>query len=88
MEQPTNLVTSRAAGHIAPTLRPNPNQPTTVPHSFFTTMISDDDLYRLALLLGSAAMVLIVAYHYIEINASDNQKVPTLAVGKQAAAQK
>lgn len=29
-------------------------------------MISDDDLYRLAIFLGSAAMVLIVLYHYLE----------------------
>lgn len=37
-------------------------------------MISDNDLYSLALFLGSAAMVLIVVYHYLEVNASD--KVP------------
>lgn len=35
-------------------------------------MISDDDLYRLAVFLGSAAMVLIVVYHYFEVNAADN----------------
>jgi oligosaccharyl transferase complex subunit OST4 len=32
-------------------------------------MISDDDLYRLAIFLGSAAMLLIVLYHFLEINA-------------------
>jgi oligosaccharyl transferase complex subunit OST4 len=32
-------------------------------------MIADDDLYRLAVFLGSAAMLLIVLYHYLEINA-------------------
>lgn len=84
----TSLVTSRTSAHPAPTPNPIPNQPTTVLYSSFTTMISDDDLYRLALFLGSAAMVLIVAYHYIEINADDNQKVPTLSAGKQAATQK
>lgn len=47
-------------------------------------MISDDDLYRLALFLGSAAMVLIVAYHYVEINANENGKAPIPVAGKQA----
>lgn len=51
-------------------------------------MISDDDLYRLALFLGSAAMVLIVAYHYIEVNANDRQKAAALAAGRQGVAQK
>ncbi len=32
-------------------------------------MISDDDLYRLAIFLGSAAMLLIILYHFLEINA-------------------
>jgi oligosaccharyl transferase complex subunit OST4 len=32
-------------------------------------MIADDDLYRLAVFLGSAAMLLIVLYHFLEINA-------------------
>ena len=36
-------------------------------------MITDDELYRLAIILGSAAMVLIVIYHYLEVNATDNQ---------------
>lgn len=34
-------------------------------------MISDDDLYRLAIFLGSAAMLLIVLYHFLEVNAVD-----------------
>jgi oligosaccharyl transferase complex subunit OST4 len=34
-------------------------------------MISDDDLYRLAIFLGSIAMVLIVVYHFFEINNPD-----------------
>jgi oligosaccharyl transferase complex subunit OST4 len=37
-------------------------------------MISDDDLYRLAIFLGCAAMVLIVLYHYFEVNADENQR--------------
>lgn len=32
-------------------------------------MISDEDLYKLAIFLGSAAMVLIVGYHFLEVNA-------------------
>ncbi|KAI2632074.1 Oligosaccaryltransferase-domain-containing protein [Hypoxylon sp. NC1633] len=34
-------------------------------------MISDDDLYRLAIFLGSAAMVLIVLYHFFEVNSRE-----------------
>lgn len=34
-------------------------------------MISDDDLYRLAIFLGSAAMVLIIIYHFFEVNSPD-----------------
>ncbi len=39
-------------------------------------MISDDDLYSLAVFLGSAAMVLIVLYHFVEVN-SDERAEPT-----------
>ena len=50
-------------------------------------MISDDDLYRLAIFLGSAAMLLIVLYHFLEVNAVDepaekdikDKKVPIAA---------
>ncbi|KAH6971729.1 Oligosaccaryltransferase-domain-containing protein [Ilyonectria sp. MPI-CAGE-AT-0026] len=49
-------------------------------------MISDGDLYRLAIFLGSASMVLIVLYHFLEINSSDAaQKVEG---GKGASAKK
>ena len=34
-------------------------------------MISDNDLYRLAIFLGSAAMILIILYHFLEVNAVD-----------------
>jgi len=37
-------------------------------------MISDDDLYRLAIFLGSLAMLLIVLYHFLEINAVEKPK--------------
>jgi len=36
-------------------------------------MISDGDLHSLAVFLGSAAMILIIAYHYLEVNAKDDQ---------------
>jgi hypothetical protein len=32
-------------------------------------MISDDDLYRLAIFLGSCAMMMIVLYHFLDVNA-------------------
>lgn len=34
-------------------------------------MISDDELYSLAIFLGSASMLLIVLYHFLEVNAKD-----------------
>ncbi|CAL3962431.1 unnamed protein product [Diplocarpon coronariae] len=38
-------------------------------------MISDDDLYRLSVFLGSAAMLLIVLYHFLEVNAVEEPEV-------------
>ncbi len=35
-------------------------------------MISDNDLYSLAIFLGSLAMLLVVLYHFLEVNAVDN----------------
>lgn len=32
-------------------------------------MISDDDLYKIAIFLGTTSMILIIAYHYLEVNA-------------------
>ncbi|KAJ0168131.1 hypothetical protein CTA2_9620 [Colletotrichum tanaceti] len=43
------------------------------------TMISDNDLYRLAIFLGSAAMVLIIFYHFVEVN--KEEELPAKAVG-------
>ncbi|KAL2822963.1 Oligosaccaryltransferase-domain-containing protein [Aspergillus granulosus] len=37
------------------------------------TMISDNDLHRLAVFLGSCAMMLIVLYHFLEVNARDDE---------------
>ena len=34
-------------------------------------MITDDQLYKLAIFLGSLAMLLIVLYHFLEVNAID-----------------
>ncbi|KAF1810325.1 hypothetical protein P152DRAFT_460430 [Eremomyces bilateralis CBS 781.70] len=54
-------------------------------------MISDSQLYSLALFLGGASVLLIVLYHYLEINAentddlSEERKadaVPVKAAGK------
>ncbi len=38
-------------------------------------MISDDELYRLAIFLGSAAMLLIILYHFLEVNAVEDPVV-------------
>ncbi|KAK6955087.1 hypothetical protein Daesc_002717 [Daldinia eschscholtzii] len=35
-------------------------------------MISDDDLYTLAIFLGSVAMILIVLYHFFEVNSQED----------------
>ncbi|CAG8970665.1 hypothetical protein HYALB_00003421 [Hymenoscyphus albidus] len=45
---------------------PTPHFPQTT-----STMISDDDLYRLAIVLGSIAMMLIVLYHFLEVNSDE-----------------
>lgn len=39
------------------------------PTTSSSAMISDDDLYTLAIFLGSLAMLLIVLYHFLEVNA-------------------
>ena len=35
-------------------------------------MITDNDLYSLAIFLGSLSMLLIVLYHFLEVNAQDD----------------
>ena len=35
-------------------------------------MISDDDLYSLAIFLGSLAMLLTIVYHFLEVNAIED----------------
>ncbi|KAJ4306932.1 hypothetical protein N0V88_000304 [Collariella sp. IMI 366227] len=39
-----------------------------------SAMITDSELYRLAIVLGSAAMVLIILYHFFEVNANENER--------------
>jgi oligosaccharyl transferase complex subunit OST4 len=39
-------------------------------------MISDSDLYKIAIFLGTTSMVLIVAYHYLEVNAAHTAASP------------
>jgi oligosaccharyl transferase complex subunit OST4 len=45
-------------------------------------MISDSQLYTLALFLGSASMLMIVLYHFLEVNAVDEDDT---AVGVKSA---
>jgi oligosaccharyl transferase complex subunit OST4 len=40
-------------------------------------MISDDDLYRLAIFLGSCAMMMIVLYHFLDVNSSEEEPEST-----------
>lgn len=52
-------------------------------------MISDDTLYNLANYLGSAAVLFIVLYHWIEVNTEGKEKtVSVTPAGKSAAALK
>ncbi len=39
-------------------------------------MISDNDLYSIAIFLGSISMLLIVLYHFLEVNAKDDANAP------------
>ncbi|KAF5978745.1 hypothetical protein FCOIX_5686 [Fusarium coicis] len=44
-------------------------------------MISDNDLYRLAIFFGTTAMILIVLYHFLEVNAAKDP----IEAGKEGA---
>ena len=48
-------------------------------------MISDDGLNSLAIFLGSLAMLLIVLYHFLEVNAIDDD-APSVVMGDKAGA--
>ena len=45
-------------------------------------MISDNNLYQLAIFLGSVSMLLIVLYHFLEVNAENDDKTPLSAERK------
>jgi len=47
-------------------------------------MISDNSLYSLAIFLGSLAMMLIVLYHFLEINAQDDKTTTPLTAERKA----
>lgn len=49
-----------------------------------TKMITDSQLYSLAIFLGSAAMLLIVLYHFLEVNSEDHktEEIPKSTAGK------
>ena len=40
-------------------------------------MITDSQLYTLSIFLGSAAMLLITLYHFLEVNAQDDEELTT-----------
>lgn len=50
-------------------------------------MISDGALYQLALFLGAAAMLMIVVYHFLEVNSDEHQQTTDSNSTKQAPAQ-
>ena len=47
-------------------------------------MITDNELYSLAVFLGSLAMLLIVLYHFLEVNAVDEEPEDKTPNGKPA----
>ncbi|OHE99223.1 oligosaccaryltransferase, partial [Colletotrichum orchidophilum] len=55
-------------------------------NDFEPSMISDNDLYRLAIFLGSAAMVLIIFYHYVEVNTEGEKPEKAVRPAKSAKA--
>ncbi|KAK4038104.1 Oligosaccaryltransferase-domain-containing protein [Parachaetomium inaequale] len=49
-------------------------------------MITDTELYRLAIVLGSAAMVLIILYHFFEVNSGEEESETLKEKGPRKAA--
>ncbi|KAF3490807.1 uncharacterized protein GIQ15_00324 [Arthroderma uncinatum] len=43
-------------------------------------MISDSELYQLAIFLGSCAMLLIVVYHFLEVNSNTSSETDSVPV--------
>jgi hypothetical protein len=60
-----------------------PPQSSALPEHRTVTMISDDGLYSLAVFLGSLAMLLIVLYHWLEINAQDDKGAPVVSTDRK-----
>jgi oligosaccharyl transferase complex subunit OST4 len=56
----------------------------TRPNTRAVKMITDSQLYSLAIFLGSAAMLLIVLYHFLEVNSEDHAAAekPKAGAGK------
>ena len=48
-------------------------------------MLSDNDLYTLAVFLGSLSMLLIILYHFLEVNAREDTILPAEAQDKATA---
>lgn len=65
------IETSPSPNQKIPSFEDRQNRPQ--PH----TMITDSELYRLAIFLGSAAMVLIILYHFLEVNADQDEHEAT-----------
>ncbi|USP74385.1 uncharacterized protein yc1106_01659 [Curvularia clavata] len=59
----------------------------TTPRADTVKMITDSQLYSLAIFLGSAAMLLIVLYHFLEVNSEDHktEEKPRVAAAKAKA---
>ena len=51
-------------------------------------MITDNQLYNLAVFLGISAMLLIVVYTFLEVNAIDEAPVPVTAATSEKKASK
>ncbi|EJT71583.1 hypothetical protein GGTG_10839 [Gaeumannomyces tritici R3-111a-1] len=53
--------------------RPSAKPASYPPGHIAATMITDNELYQIAIILGSAAMVLIVVYHFLEVNTLESE---------------
>lgn len=49
-------------------------------------MISDNDLYTLSIFLGSLAMLLIILYHFLEVNSTNEEAGSTSEVDEKIGA--
>lgn len=67
-------ISSNAQGYLDKDLRLREQQ--------LAKMISDADLYQIAIFLGSASMALIILYHYLEVNAQKGSTDQVLSTEK------